>query len=136
MKTNNKEVVTLYCKDSFSAAHFLPDHPKCGMVHGHNYKVMLIVESIAGVLEDNDMLIDFGILKKLLTTAIEPFDHNTLNSLPEFNQIAPTAEQIAWIILKTVESAIDKEQKQLIHTMKVRVEETDRYAAEVSMYVI
>ena len=25
-------------------AHFLPGHPKCGQVHGHTYKVEVIIE--------------------------------------------------------------------------------------------
>ena len=25
-------------------AHFLPGHPKCGQVHGHTYKVEVVIE--------------------------------------------------------------------------------------------
>ncbi|TDI89346.1 MAG: 6-carboxytetrahydropterin synthase QueD, partial [Caldithrix sp.] len=36
-------------------AHFLPGHPKCGQLHGHTYKVEVVIEG-----ENKDgMIIDF-----------------------------------------------------------------------------
>ena len=30
--------------ETFDSAHFLPNHPKCGRIHGHTYKVEIEVE--------------------------------------------------------------------------------------------
>src|SRR5262245_10716261 len=45
--------------DHIDCAHFLPNHPKCGSLHGHTYRVELIVE---GPVRDG-MVMDFADLK-------------------------------------------------------------------------
>jgi len=57
-----------YCvESSFSAAHHIEDHPKCGKTHGHNYKVKLIVSV--------DAFLDLGLLKTMLDNILKHFDH-------------------------------------------------------------
>ena len=51
----------------FSAAHYIPNHPQCGKLHGHTY----FVKNLRIVAKG---LVDFGDLKK----AIKTFDHCTL----------------------------------------------------------
>jgi len=58
---------------SFSAAHFIPGHKKCGRMHGHNYKVRAKIEG--KVDEKTGMVVDFGKVKEVLRR----FDHQTLN---------------------------------------------------------
>jgi len=58
---------------SFSAAHFIPGHLKCGRMHGHNYKVKATIEG--RVNEKTGMVVDFGKVKEVLRR----FDHQTLN---------------------------------------------------------
>ena len=60
----------------FSAAHILPHHKKCGILHGHTYVISL---NIKGTPDPHThMLIDFTDLKKILKTLIEPLDHTIL----------------------------------------------------------
>ena len=48
----------------FEAAHFLTKyHGKCERLHGHSYKLFVTVE---GPLQENGMVIDFVILKKIV----------------------------------------------------------------------
>ena len=44
------------------SAHFLPGHPKCGPLHGHTYKVEIVIEGKT----TNGMVIDFADLKRSL----------------------------------------------------------------------
>lgn len=64
-----------------SASHSLKGHPKCERMHGHNYKVVV---TIAGPeLDEQGMLIDFGIVKEILTDVVGRFDHMHIGSLPK-----------------------------------------------------
>ena len=68
----------------FNAAHFLPGHPKCGVLHGHTWKVEVQIESTD--LVDN-MIVDFANIKD----EINRLDHKNLNEMFDY----PTAEVIA-----------------------------------------
>ncbi|PKP56331.1 MAG: 6-carboxytetrahydropterin synthase QueD [Candidatus Altiarchaeales archaeon HGW-Altiarchaeales-2] len=60
---------------TFSSAHFLIGHEKCGRIHGHNWKVKVIVE---GELEEHGWVIDFTILKNITDELLNKFDHKML----------------------------------------------------------
>jgi len=102
--------------ESFSAAHAIPGHEKCGKVHGHNFLVSVEVE---GELK-NGMVMDFFELKRILREIIAKFDHSMLNDLIE----VPTSENIA---LKVFEEL----KKRGLKVVKVRVSENVDKWAEV-----
>jgi len=77
---NNYKVIVEGPKLGFCAAHFLPKHEKCGRLHGHNYKVKV---EIFGELNEDNMVIDFSILKKYIKTEVNLLDHKLI--LPENN---------------------------------------------------
>lgn len=56
----------------FCAAHILPDHAKCGRLHGHNYD---LVVDLKGNIEADGMIIDFSRAKKIIKNIIAPLDH-------------------------------------------------------------
>ena len=60
---------------SFSSAHFLVDHEKCGHLHGHNYGVSAL---IAGPLQKQAMVIDFIQVKNLIRKECSLLDHKIL----------------------------------------------------------
>ena len=61
----------LQLKHSFDAAHRLEFHQgKCFNLHGHRWEVLIEIESNI----ENDMIFDFGDLKKV----INEFDHSTI----------------------------------------------------------
>lgn len=83
----------------FSSAHHLRDYPgKCASLHGHNWKVRLTVRT--SVLDERGMGLDFGALKRILAALVARFDHVDLNRVPPFDQINPTAENLARTIFE------------------------------------
>ena len=62
----------------FSAAHRIEGHPKCGRLHGHNYKVT--VELSSERLDAASMVLDYGDLDKIVKPLIETLDHRYLVS--------------------------------------------------------
>jgi len=63
----------------FDAGHRVAEHgSKCRNLHGHRYKVCVDVEGVIKTSkgEDHGMVLDFGVLKELLTTYVhDVFDH-------------------------------------------------------------
>ncbi|MEM0350394.1 MAG: 6-carboxytetrahydropterin synthase QueD [Archaeoglobaceae archaeon] len=101
-------------KESFSAAHLIPGHWKCGKVHGHNFEVSVEVE---GELR-NGMVMDFFDLKKILKEILQKFDHTMLNEIIE----NPTSENIALYVFQELK-------KRGLNVVRVRVAENfDKWA--------
>ena len=107
---------------SFSSSHQLtglpPDH-QCARLHGHNYKVEIVLSS--STLNDVGFIVDYGELRPF-GRIIDLLDHRHLNDILPFN---PTAENIAkWLydVAKQIWSEVSM----------VRVSETDRTWAEYS----
>jgi 6-pyruvoyltetrahydropterin/6-carboxytetrahydropterin synthase len=66
------------CKQfTFDAAHMLSSHPgQCANLHGHTYKVEVIVTSeCIDVKYTNGILVDFADVSKIIKEVIGPFDH-------------------------------------------------------------
>ena len=81
-------------EDDFSSAHRLREYEgKCSSLHGHNWKVRLTVR--ATELDRRGITMDFGKLKKLLASLLSRLDHTDLNQVAPFDEINPTAENIA-----------------------------------------
>ena len=84
----------LQVEDDFASAHQLREYQgKCENLHGHNWRVLVRVKGER--LDSCGMLIDFGILKKLVKTCLDRLDHRFLNETPPFDAINPTSENLA-----------------------------------------
>jgi 6-pyruvoyltetrahydropterin/6-carboxytetrahydropterin synthase len=79
---------------SFAAGHALRGYKgKCENVHGHNYKVQV---TVAGeTLNATGLLLDFVDLRSSIKKLVERLDHRFLNDLPPFDQLNPSAENLA-----------------------------------------
>lgn len=85
---------SLSVKGGFAAAHrLIGSGGKCESLHGHNFNVVLTVEGDS--LDDTGMLLDFGILKKVLSSVLAPLDHRDLNECQAFSSQSPSSENIA-----------------------------------------
>lgn len=75
--------------------------------HGHNYE--LIVSVTGEVDQETGYVIDTKILSNLIKEHIEEaFDHKNLNEdVPEFKDLNPTAEHIAYVIWNKLRVLID-----------------------------
>lgn len=63
---------------------------KCSNLHGHNWIVTVYCK--AKELNQNGMVTDFAIIKKMIS---DKFDHHYFNDIAPFNEINPTAENMA-----------------------------------------
>jgi 6-pyruvoyltetrahydropterin/6-carboxytetrahydropterin synthase len=79
---------------TFAAGHALRNYKgKCENVHGHNFKVRVIIEGER--LDDAGMLVDFIDVKTAMRAVIERLDHQFLNEISPFDIKNPSAENIA-----------------------------------------
>lgn len=108
-------------RSTFNSAHrlFRPDwsdeknnavFDKCNNpnYHGHNYTLEVWVSG--EVDPETGYLIDLKILKTIIQKEIiDRFDHRNLNlDCPEFEQLNPTAENVAAVIYKLMRQVMDK----------------------------
>jgi len=81
----------------FEAAHDLPTFPdghKCRRLHGHSFRVKVVVEG--EVEEKKGYLIDYGDIKLAADPIIKQLDHYYLNKIDGLEN--PTSENLArWI---------------------------------------
>ena len=79
---------------TFAAGHALRAYKgKCENVHGHNYKVQLVVAGEQ--LDSAGLLVDFVEVRKTLKELAERLDHRFLNDLAPFDKLNPSAENLA-----------------------------------------
>ncbi len=89
----------------FSSAHKLRNYMgKCENLHGHNWKVEVIVKG--EILDRIGLLIDFHILKNKLNIVLKSLDHKNLNLIPFFKDKNPSSENIAFFIYKKMEQLL------------------------------
>jgi len=102
--------------EHFDSMHLLPGHPKCGVPHGHTYKVEVSVEGpvVKG------MVIDFDVLKRGLREILKVYDHTDLNRLLPM----PSCENIALDLLRMLKERVPHQK------MSVRVWEGEGKWAE------
>lgn len=65
---------------TFCAAHRLIGHPKCGRLHGHNYRVIVGLERAGGDPLLDGMVLDFSEMDKIIAPLIDSMDHRYLIS--------------------------------------------------------
>ena len=119
----NLKIVT-----DFASAHTLRDYPgACSRMHGHNWKVE--VEVIATELDNVGMGIDFKAIKKATKQVTAELDHRYLNEIKPFDEINPTAENLAAYIYKGVSELINN---QRVEVSAVTLWETERACVRYS----
>ncbi len=112
--------------ETFSAAHRLRDYNgKCEHLHGHNYRVH--VTARAHTLGSGGMVIDFAQLKTILSQALSKLDHTYLNDVPPFDNVEPSAENIAAFLFQELEKGLGAKGK-LIHCVSVWESDKSRAA--------
>src|SRR5438034_672841 len=76
--------------DHIDCAHFLPGHPKCGLLHGHTYKVELVIE---GDVREG-MVMDFADVKRSMREILIEYDHKSWNDFLDY----PSVENICQLV--------------------------------------
>lgn len=139
--TGNDMEAYLTISTHFSAAHrlALPTlsydenveiYGKCARPHGHGHNYHLEVTVKGEIAPRTGMIADLGELQKAIDDyVVEPFDHTFLNKdIPYFEQVVPTAENIAIHIRDLLQEPIAQTGAQL---HKVKLIESPNNSAEV-----
>ena len=112
--------VYLTRRATFSAAHRLHSlglsdeqnreiFGKCNNPHGHGHNYVLEVTIQGEIDPATGMVINLTDLKAAIETAIiKPFDHQHLNYTPVFEEINPTAENMAVVFWHLLEKELSK----------------------------
>ena len=100
---------------------------ECARVHGHNFEITVVLKGES--LDNFGMLADFKEIKKRLRGLLERFDHQNLNTIPPFNKILPTSENIASSIYRELKGSLPQ-------LYEVRVSEQKGSLATYSEYSI
>lgn len=90
----------------FSSAHYLRGYQgKCEGLHGHNWKVEVVVTS--GRLDHLGMVMDFKRLKQKLCAILDELDHRLLNEIPHFAERNPSSEELAQYVCQKISAQIE-----------------------------
>jgi 6-pyruvoyltetrahydropterin/6-carboxytetrahydropterin synthase len=65
-------------KFTFESAHYLPNHDRCGKMHGHTYELTVEVEG--PVNTRTEMVMDLHSLSDIVRKVLWEYDHNELNN--------------------------------------------------------
>ncbi len=113
-------------EQTFAAGHALRNyHGKCEDVHGHNYRVRVTVEGAE--LDYTGLLVDFLEVNSLITGAVGYLDQRFINALPLFDELNPSAENIAKYFYDKIHVGLKNEVP--IRISAIQVWETDTSSA-------
>ncbi len=111
---------------TFDSAHFLHCYVgKCANMHGHTYKLEVIV---SGKPDYRGIVLDFTVLKKIVKELIvEKLDHKILNEI--LTQMNTTAENMVVWIFEELENYLKEHNKEIRVEKVVLWETPTSYAA-------
>lgn len=93
--------------DYFASAHSLRAYDgNCENLHGHNWKVEIMVQ--VKELNKIDLAIDFRELKKLLKKVLDLLDHKYLNDIEFFQKHNPSTENISKYIYLQLKKELER----------------------------
>jgi 6-pyruvoyltetrahydropterin/6-carboxytetrahydropterin synthase len=105
-------------EEVFPAGHSLRNyHGKCENVHGHNYRVRVTIQGPD--VDENGLLVDFAVVKKLVRAVKDRLDHQFLNDLEPFDKINPSAENIARYFYDEVAGRLEVENGARVSEVKL-----------------
>ena len=113
-------------EQTFAAGHALRNYKgKCENVHGHNYRVRITVQG--DQLDSTGLLVDFLDVKGLIGGVVDYLDHQFINDLPPFDELNPSAENIAKYFYDRVSGGLKNEVP--VRVSEVKVWQTDTSSA-------
>ncbi len=113
-------------EQTFAAGHALRNYKgKCENVHGHNYRVRITMQG--DQLDSTGLLVDFLDVKSLIGGVVDYLDHQFINDLPPFDELNPSAENIAKYFYDRVSGGLKSEVP--VRVSEVTIWETDTSSA-------
>jgi 6-pyruvoyltetrahydropterin/6-carboxytetrahydropterin synthase len=116
----------LSAETRFSAAHTLPGVEACERMHGHDWRVRLIVRIDRARVDRSDLALDFRVLEEIARASVGDLDHRYLNDLPPFTGRGATAERVAELVYERASGRLAAQAPQAQLT-EVRIWETPEY---------
>ncbi|MHA1440570.1 MAG: 6-pyruvoyl trahydropterin synthase family protein [Candidatus Heimdallarchaeota archaeon] len=108
----------------FASAHFIIGHDKCGRLHGHNYFIKVKVK---GELNEQHMVLDYGLLKEALRKLTKPFDHKVLIPTKTDDLVLEEKDESYEIITCNKRYLIPKEDVELVPVPATTAEEMAKF---------
>jgi 6-pyruvoyltetrahydropterin/6-carboxytetrahydropterin synthase len=93
-------------------------------LHGHNWRIRAVVR--ATELDETGWVLDFNHLAAVLRELVEPYEHVLLNEIPPFDDLNPTAENLARIVAEHLKARLDDGR---VRVARVEVWENDACCA-------
>jgi 6-pyruvoyltetrahydropterin/6-carboxytetrahydropterin synthase len=93
-------------------------------LHGHNWRIRAVVR--ARTLERAGWVLDFNHVAAVLRALVEPYEHAFLNEIPPFDDLNPTAENLARIVAEGLAGKLDDDRAKVV---RVDVWENDACCA-------
>lgn len=87
---------------TFDSAHFIEDHPKCGIMHGHTWTLDVQLQDC--LRQPNGMVIDFHVLGGIVKDILRVFDHKVINDVVIFKPV--TAETLVEHLCRGINQSI------------------------------
>jgi 6-pyruvoyltetrahydropterin/6-carboxytetrahydropterin synthase len=96
-----------------AAAHQLRFAPGDGeKLHGHNWRIKATVR--ANELAKEGWVADFYVLGRVLRAIVEPWEHEFLNQIPPYDDLNPTAENIARVVADELAAKMDDDRVRVV----------------------
>jgi 6-pyruvoyltetrahydropterin/6-carboxytetrahydropterin synthase len=93
-------------------------------LHGHNWRIQAVVR--ARDLDPTGWVLDFNQVAAVLREVVEPYEHAFLNDIAPFDDLNPTAENLARVVAEALASRLDDAR---VRVARVEVWENDLCAA-------
>ena len=94
----------------FEAAHYLREYRGITEpLHGHSYKVEADLAARGGGVDSDAIAVDFVSAKRKLEVLAKKLDYGCINDVPPFNEVNPSAENIAEWFARELQAAVDDE---------------------------
>lgn len=95
----------LEVQTAFSAAHALQIAGVREPLHGHDWHVTAVLRGAA--LDEDGLLVDFHAIEQDLRRLVAPFHNRTLNDVPPFDRVNPSAEAVARFLAEGLQASLD-----------------------------
>jgi 6-pyruvoyltetrahydropterin/6-carboxytetrahydropterin synthase len=94
----------------FEAAHFLREYRGISEpLHGHSYKVEADLAAHGGGVDNDAIAVDFVSAKRKLEALAKKLDYGCINDIAPFDEINPSAENIAQWFARELGAAVADE---------------------------
>jgi 6-pyruvoyltetrahydropterin/6-carboxytetrahydropterin synthase len=93
-------------------------------LHGHNWRIRAVLRARA--LDATGWVLDFNQVASVLRALVEPYEHAFLNEVSPFEDLNPTAENLARVVADALAAKLDDER---VRVARVEVWENDACCA-------